>query len=276
VGEVSTMTGYGALRVALPETRQLDLLAGLLERRGVGVLRCPLIAIKDSPDTAAVTAWLERFADGALDLLIVYNGEGIRRLTGFAERADLRERFVAALAATPLLTRGPKPVRALRELGIRSTHAAAAPTTAGVIETLGTLELAGKHVGIQLYGSEPVPELTAALEMRSATIDSVAPYVYASEADDAAVQELISGLAAGEIDAIAFTSKAQVERLAAVAAAGGRTGQLQDGLAAVVVAAVGPVVARELEGLGVRVDVVPESDYFMKPMVSALLSRLRP
>lgn len=264
------------LCVALPETRQLDLLAGLLERRGVGVLRCPMIAIKDSPDSAAVTGWIERFCAGSVDLLVVYTGEGIRRLTGFAERAELREAFTAALGRVPLVTRGPKPVRALRELGIRPAHPAAAPTTAGVIETLGTLPVAGRRVGVQLYGGEPLPELIAALERRGATVDCVAPYVYASESEDAAVLTLIGRLAAREIDAIAFTSKAQVERLAAVAKVAGREAELRGGLAAVVVAAVGPVVAAELEQLGVRVDVVPESDYFMKPMVTALMARLRP
>ena len=74
--------------VALPETRQLDVLANLLERREVGVVRCPMIAIKDSPDEAAVVAWLERFCSGSMELFIVYTGEGIRRLTGGALEYD--------------------------------------------------------------------------------------------------------------------------------------------------------------------------------------------
>lgn len=262
--------------VALPETRQLDVLANLLERREVGVVRCPMIAIKDSPDDGKVLAWLERFCRGSMDLLIVYTGEGIRRLTGFADRAGIREKFVATLAQTPLLTRGPKPVRALRELEIRPTYAAAAPTTAGVLKTLEGIPVEGRCVGIQLYGGEPLPGLTTALEKRGASVDCVAPYVYASESDDAAVRSLIVRMAAREIDAIAFTSKAQVERLAAVAEASGQSRALKNALESVVVAAVGPVAARELADHGVRVDVVPESDFFMKPMVTALMARLRP
>lgn len=262
--------------VALPETRQLDVLANLLERREVDVVRCPMIAIRDAPEEAAVLAWLDRFCNGGMDLLVVYTGEGIRRLTGFAERAGIRDQFVEALARTPLLTRGPKPVRALRELDIRPTHAAAAPTTAGVLTTLEGIAVAGKRIGIQLYGGEPLPALTAALEQRGATVDCVAPYVYASESDDVAVRALIGRMVAGEIDAIAFTSKAQVDRLAAVAEQSGQTPALKAALETVIVAAVGPVAARELEEHGVRVDVVPESDFFMKPMVTALMARLRP
>lgn len=260
-------------RVALPETRQLDVLAGMLERRDVDVIRCPLVAILDSPDRAAVVAWIERFCAEPMDLLVIFTGEGVRRLVGCAERAGLRDTFVEALAGTPLLTRGPKPVRALRELGIKPDHPASAPTTDGVIATLGGLPLDGMRIGVQLYGRDPNQTLMDYLAGRGATPDCVAPYVYASESDDAAVEALISAIARGEVDAIAFTSKAQVERLAQVAGRAG-SGRLSPLLEPIVVAAIGPVAAAELTEAGVEVDVVPESDYFMKPMVTALLRKL--
>lgn len=260
-------------RVALPETRQLDVLAGLLERRGVEVVRCPMISIRDTPDSESVVAWIERFCDRRMDLCVFYTGEGIDRLTGFAERSGLKDRFITALRETPLLTRGPKPARALRPFGIKPAYPALEPTTEGIIETLGGLDLDGRHVGVQLYSDEPPAGLSGFLESRGATPDCVVPYVYAAEADDRAVEALIASILAGEVDAIAFTSKSQVERLARVA-------ERQDGqgldrlLEPVIVAAVGPVAAAALEEWGVRVDVVPESDFFMKPMVSALLNHL--
>ena len=73
--------------VAVPEARQLDVLAGLLERRGARVLRCPLIGIADSPDEAAVVGWIERLVEQRADLVVFYTGEGVERLAGFAERA---------------------------------------------------------------------------------------------------------------------------------------------------------------------------------------------
>jgi len=259
--------------VALPETRQLDVLANLLERRGVDVLRCPMIAIKDAPNREEVVSWLERLCGGMMGLFVVYTGEGIERLASVAEGADLKERFVAALESTSLLTRGPKPARALRQFGVKPSHPAVAPTTEGVIETLDGLEIEGKRIGVQLYGAAPLPQLTHYIERRSAIPDCVAPYVYASESDDTAVESLTANIVAGEVDAIAFTSKSQVERLAQVVEriAAGSLAQL---LEPVIVAAVGPVAAAELKKLGVAVDVVPESDYFMKPMVSALMHRL--
>jgi uroporphyrinogen-III synthase len=259
--------------VALPETRHLDVLANLLERRDVDVIRCPLIAIKDAPDREPIIAWINRFAGGEMKLLVVYTGEGIERLAGFAESAGIQDRFVAALEATPLLTRGPKPARVLRRFGITPEFPALAPTTDGIMETLADIEIEGSRVGVQLYGSEPLPQLTDYLETRGATADCVAPYVYASESDDAAVAGLISKIAAGEVDAIAFTSKSQVQRLARVAEQRAAR-SVAELLEPIIVAAVGPVAAAELEAAGVKVDVQPESDFFMKPMVTALIGHL--
>jgi len=36
--------------VAVPETRELEVFAAMLERRGASVVRCPLVAIHDAPD----------------------------------------------------------------------------------------------------------------------------------------------------------------------------------------------------------------------------------
>lgn len=265
----------GSWTVALPETRQLDLLAQLLERRGMQVVRCPMVAIEDTPDQAAVVAWIGRFIDQPMRLLIIYTGEGIYRLRAAAGRAGLEDRLIAALESTPLLTRGPKPKRALRELGIKPELEAAAPTTSGVIETLGTLDLDGGRLGVQLYGADPNEPLMEYLRSRGIEPDCVAPYVYASESDDAAVGALIGQIGRGEIDAIAFTSKAQVERMEKVAGRQGLAGDLHAALGSLVVAAVGPVVGQELKEHGVRVDVMPERDFFMKPLVTGLVKRLQ-
>jgi uroporphyrinogen-III synthase len=268
-----TETFRGRL-VAVPETRQLDVLANLLARRGADVLRCPLVAIKDSPDTAGVVAWLERALQTPPDLFVFYTGEGIERLLGFAERAGLEKRFVELLARTRKLTRGPKPKRALKRLALDADLEAAAPTTAGLVATLETLDLGGKRVAVQLYADAHVPALERALAERGASVDWVMPYVYASESDDTRVVELIEALHAGRVDAIAFTSQSQATRLFEVADARSLRQHLMDGLARTLVAAVGPVVAAMLAEAGVRVDTVPHDQYFMKPLVTALEAAL--
>lgn len=263
-------------RIALPETRELDILAGLLERRGAQVLRCPLVAIRDAPDAGPVEHWLREFIDTTPDDFIILTGEGIRRLVGFAERAGWRDAFIAALAKTRKIARGPKPGRALREIGLGTDIVAAAPTTEGIITTLQTLDLAGRRVAVQLYGTDPNRRLMDYLASRSLQPCVVAPYVYADKADTAAVENLIRRLAGGEVDAIAFTSTPQVRRLQDVARDSGLESLLVAGLAGVKVAAVGPIVADDLRERGIRVDVMPKESFFMKPLVTELIASLSP
>ena len=101
------------------------------------------------------------------------------------------------------------------------------------------------------------------------------PYVYASEVDDARVIAVINEMAAGQIDAIAFTSAPQVRRFRDVARAFGREAELRQGLERIVVAAVGPIVAAELNAIGVQVNVtLRDNTFFMKPLVRELAATL--
>ncbi|MGH8229110.1 MAG: uroporphyrinogen-III synthase [Steroidobacteraceae bacterium] len=254
--------------IAVPETRELDLFAGLLERRGATVLRCPLVAIRDAPDPVPVLRWIERFAAGSCDDLILITGEGLTRILGCIEKHEpaRKEPFLQALARVRKITRGPKPARALRELGLRSDLPAATPTTDGVIESLRGLDLKGHRIGLQCYGNDPNRPLVEFLEAAGAEVLPVAPYVYADEIDDRAVLGLLDHLAAAEIDAIAFTSARQVERLFRAAP----ENEVRSALGRTIVAAVGPVVARALAERNVRVSLVPHEAYFLKPLTAAL------
>lgn len=256
--------------IALPESRQLDILAAMLEKRGAWLVRCPLVAILDTPDPEPVHGWLHRCVERPFDDLILLTGEGLRRLSGFADRLGKTEAFVSALSRIRKITRGPKPGQALKELGLKPDLVADTPTTDGVIATLNALELNSRRIGVQLYGEDPNRKLMDYLRHHGAIPDPVSPYIYASESDDAQVGALIDRLAAGEIDAIAFTSQSQYSRLREVAHKLGKATELKTGLDKTVVAAVGPVVAAALEAGGVRVDLMPESSYFMKPMVARL------
>lgn len=258
-------------RIAVPESRRLDILAQLIEQRGGEVMRVPLVSIHDAPDPRPVLEWLHRFIATVPDLFIILTGEGIRRLHSLATEHDLGDDFVAALEKVPLLCRGPKPQRALAELGIRDSVAAHSPTTEGVIETLADMSLAGQRVAVQLYGDDPNRRLIHYLDSCDVTSDVVAPYIYADDSETEQVCHLIRELASGKVDAIAFTSQPQVRRLFQVGVGNGLENELRQGLTKTVVAAVGPVVKGQLQQSGVAVDIMPERTWFMKPLVTALV-----
>ncbi len=256
--------------IAIPESRQLNILADMLEKRGATVLRCPLVSILDAPNAEPINGWLQACIAQPYDDFIVLTGEGIRRLCGFAERAGILSDFTQALASMRILARGPKPGQALKALGLKPTMIAEQPTTDGVISSLAQLDLSQRRVAVQLYGEDPNTKLIDYLQQRGVQATTVAPYVYASDSDDQQVIKLIEQLAAGNIDAITFTSQPQYKRMRKVAEKNDLQTQLAQGLAGTMVAAVGPVVADVLQAAGVRVDLMPESAYFMKPMVTAL------
>ena len=258
-------------RIAIPESRELDRLAGMLEAEGAETLRCPLLAIKDTPDPGPVQDWLGRFP---FDDLVLYTGEGLRRLHGFARRFDIEAGFLDGLRGARKITRGPKPERALRELGLKSEVRAETPTTEGLIATLSALELRGRRVGVQLYPGAPEARVTGFLRDAGARPDTVVPYVYASAAEDQSVVYLIDRMAGGDVDVIAFTSSPQIRRLFEVAKSAQREETLQQGLQATAIAAVGPIVAKDLQRRGLDVTITPDHSYFMKPLVTAIVAAL--
>ena len=257
-------------RIVVPESRELDLFAGMLEAQGAVTLRCPMVTILDAEDPAPVEAWLRRLAAGAFDDLILLTGEGLRRLLALARRRSIESEAIAALTRLRTVTRGPKPARVLRELGLAPGLAAGEPTTAGVIATLAHETLAGRTVGVQLYPGNPNAALMDFLRGAGASPDPVLPYRYASDAEATQVEATIRAMAAGEVDAIAFTSTPQVERMKEVAAARGLDQELRTALARTRIAAVGPLVAAAVEALGGKIAAMPQASFHLKPFVTAI------
>jgi uroporphyrinogen-III synthase len=261
-------------RVVVPESRELDLFAAMLEAQGATTLRCPMVAILDLDDDRAALDWLRRLASGRLDDLVLLTGEGLRRLLAIARRGAIEVPVIAALGRLRTVVRGPKPVRALREIGLAPGLTAQAPTSEGVIATLKGEALAGRRVGVQLYPGNPNDMLLDFLRSAGAIAEPVLPYRYASDAETGLVREVIEAMAAGRVDLIAFTSSPQLRRLADVARENQLADALKSGLARTRIAAVGPVVAAAIGAMGGTVTIMPDDSFHMKPLVKAICAAL--
>jgi uroporphyrinogen-III synthase len=261
--------------IAIAEGRQQEELAGMLENEGAAIVRCPLVSILDAPNPEPVVAWLRELAANRFGYVILLTGEGLRRLIGFADRARIREVVIEGLKQSRIVTRGPKPVRALKEINLAASIVAPAPTTDGVIAALRNEPLRGQTIGVQLY-SEPNPPLTQFLEQAGATARTVLPYVYAPAADGDRVAHLIDQMSEGRIDALVFTSSPQVDRLYEVAREHRLETKLADALTRTQVAAVGPIVAENLHGRGVKVGICPEQGFVMKNLVQYIKRSMNP
>jgi uroporphyrinogen-III synthase len=252
--------------IALAEGRQLEDLAKMLEKEGATTLRCPMLSILDAPDPKPIVAWLKELVASKFHIVVLLTGEGLRRLIAFAERAGIKDEAIAAIGKVTLVTRGPKPGQALKEIGLKPTLVAAAPNTGGVITTLKRESLKGKTVGVQLY-SDSNAELTEFLATAGAIARTVQPYIYAPAADAERVADLIHRAANGAVDALVFTSSPQVERLFEVAADRNLGEALKRALDRVTVASVGPVVTETLKQKGARAHIQPEQGFQMKNLV---------
>jgi len=264
--------GLDGLRILVPETRELDLFTAMLEAEGAETVRCPLVRILDAADDGSVQAWIDKLISGDFQDVVFLTGEGLRRLLAVADHAGRREAFVAALTHVRTITRGPKPARALREIGQAPGLAAGVPTSQGVLDALAGEDLKGRKIGVQLYPGEAGLALPAALSARGAEVFPVTPYRFAAESDTGAVADAIMQMADGRIQMVAFTSSPQVERLVEVARGAGIERELEAAFAKIAVAAIGPVVEESLHRCGVAQVLRPDSSFHLKPFVRTIVA----
>ena len=266
------LNGY---RILILETREEAQFSRLLAEQGADVLQCAMFAIHDAPDPAPIEAWIRRFIDKPFDDLVLMTGEGLRRIMKVARRMGAEQAFIAAVGAARKFARGPKPGRALREIGLEPQVTTEKPTSEGIAEMLSRIDLRGHRVGLQLYPDKDHGVLIGAIAAQGAEVDTVLPYVYDAQAADANIVTAIEEMAQGRVDAIALTSSGQIRRLIEVARAHDREAQLREGLARTPIASVGPVVSDELKSHGLRTDIYPANDaFFMKPLISAMAAAL--
>jgi uroporphyrinogen-III synthase len=266
------LNGY---RILILETREEAQFSRLLAEQGADVLQCPMFTIHDAPDPKPIEAWIRRFIEAPCDDLVLMTGEGLRRLMKVVRRLGLERDFVAALARSRKFARGPKPGRALREIGLEPDVTTEKPTSEGIAEMLSRLDLKGHRLALQLYPEKDHSTLIGAIKAQGAEVDTVLPYIYDAQAAEANILTAIEEMAQGRIDAIALTSSGQVRRLVDAAQAHGRDAQLRAGLTRTPIASVGPVVSDELKSFGLHTDISPANDaFFMKPLISAMAAAL--
>jgi len=266
------LTGY---RILILETREEAQFSRLLAEQGADVLQCPMFAIHDAPDPAPVEAWIRRCIEAPLDDLVLLTGEGLRRLVQVVRRIGVEQDFIAALGKARKFARGPKPGRALREIGLESQVTTETPTSEGVAAMLSRIDLRGHRLGLQLYPDKDHAALIGAISAQGAKVDPVLPYVYDAKAADTNILTALDEMAAGRVDAIALTSSGQPRRLFDVAKVHGLEDRLIEGLKQTPIASVGPVVTEELAAHGLTPDITPAGEaFFMKPLISAMAAAL--
>ena len=214
---LSDIRGNAALagrRVMVPETRELEVLAKMLERHGAAVLRCPLVAIVDAADPAPVEAWLRRFIATPPDDLILLTGRACPACSASPRGPGSRPNSAPPLAGTRRIVRGPKPQARLRSIGLAADISAGEPDHGGRHRHPLGAGPDRPSRRVQLYPDNPNDALLDFLRGAGAVPDAILPYAYATREDDARVLAMLEALEAGRLDLAVFTSTPQVKRLA--------------------------------------------------------------
>ncbi len=238
------------------ESRRAEEMRRLLESRGATVLSAP--AMREVPlAPSVVESVLAELEASRIEVLILLTGVGTRALVAALSRYRERATILAWLARLPIVARGPKPVTALRELGLTPRLVAPEPNTWR--ELLATLDaelpVKGRRVAVQEYG-KPARELLDGLTARGALVLRVPVYRWALPEDCGPLEAGIEALVHGGVDVVAFTTAVQLDHLLEVA--GARREAVIGALRSTVVASIGPTASLALRSAGIEPDLEPE------------------
>jgi uroporphyrinogen-III synthase len=248
-------------RVLSLESRRSPELALLVMNYGGAPFVAP--AVREVPIEA--NGHVLEFADAVMrqhfDVIVTLTGVGVRLMMQVIEPVVGRDAFVSALGKKPIAARGPKPVAALRELGLTPWVTAPSPNTwreliAVLDSRIHEVPLRGARLAVQEYGS-PNPELIEALDERGAQVTTVPVYRWEMPLDLAPLRRAVWAIIRREIDIVVLTASVQLVHLLRAAAEMGLESAVRRGLERTLVASIGPMTSEELRRQQLPIDFEP-------------------
>lgn len=245
-------------RILVTAQRRSEELAGALERRGASVTVTPTLGVVSNIDEDALLARTREIVADPVDAVVVTTGIGFRGWIDTVEAAGLYDDLVDALRRTRLIARGPKARGALHAVGLKADWVAESETAMEILDFLLAEGVSGERIAIQRHGAGD-PAFEAKLEAGGASVVPLEVYRWGPPPDPDAVTDSVLAVAAGEYDAVLFTSAPAAQAFLAEAEAQGVTEIVRDRVddSALLMAVVGPVTADPLNTAGMR-PVCPE------------------
>ena len=233
-------------------------LACALRRRGAMVRHAPALSIVPLQHDHDLLLATKALFEQPPDVVVVTTGIGLRGWVEAADAAGLADELVSVLARARIVARGPKAWGAIQAAGLQADWVAESETSAEILQTLLSDGVARQRIAIQQHGAG-ADGLDVELAAAGADVSTVVVYRWGPPPDRAALAASVVAAAAGEIDAVTFTSApgAQAWLDAADAAGVGDTLLRRFTTGTMVAAAVGPITARPLVARGIQ-PLVPE------------------
>jgi len=254
------LQGLSGLRVVSFESRRSIEMAALIRSYGGEAIQAPSMREVPLADQHEALAFGASLLAGHHDIMILLTGVGTRMLIAALATRWPREDVIAALGRLTLVCRGPKPVAALREVGLVPSLTVPEPNTWRDLlsELDGKLSIGAQRVAVQEYGTRNA-ELLAGLRQRGAQVTTVPVYAWALPEDTAPLCAAIERILSGEVEVALFTSATQVDHVFQVAADMGRADELRESFRwRTIVASIGPITTAALLEHAVEADLHPE------------------
>lgn len=252
--------GFAGMTVVAFESRMADQMAKLIARHGGNPLVAPSMREIPLENNTDALDFAKALMAENVDLLILLTGVGTRTLVNVWRTQFPFEAIQQALAKTTLVCRGPKPIAALKELGLKPHITVPEPNTwRDILHTLdaGKPEgLSGLRIAIQEYGTANT-DLAQGLIERGARVTSVAVYRWALPDDVEPLKRALRGIVDGKASVMLFTSAAQVDHVVKLLNDTDELGAFHGALGKTMVASIGPITSQRLRHHQFPVDFEP-------------------
>lgn len=255
---------FSGLTVVAFESRLAEEMARLISRYGGQPLVAPSMREIPLEDNREALEFGDRLLAGQFDLVILLTGVGTRTMVEVLKTRHSLEAIKAALARTTLVARGPKPIAALKELGLTADIAVPEPNTwRDIVTELDARQakdpaktLKGCRIAVQEYGVTNA-ELLQALRDRGAVVARVPVYRWALPEETGPLEQAVAAIVAGRVDVVLFTNAVQVDHVLEIADRSRAVEQFRQAMQGVVVASIGEIASERLRSHGLPVDLEP-------------------
>jgi len=252
----SNQPNFQSLRVSALESRRRDEFSRLIERFGgiptvsPSMREIPIDKNKDVIDFAY------RILTGEIGVVVFLTGVGFKHFLASVEKHVDKQRLLDTLSDIITIARGPKPVAAMREVGLQPTYRAPEPNTWREVLNLidQHIPISNVTVGLQEYGVTN-HSLVAGLEARGANVVSVKVYQWDFPEDTHPLRENIRTICQGEQDVLLLTSAHQAVNAVRMAQEMGCEPAFRQALDRMVVASIGPTTSEMLQHLQFPIDI---------------------
>ena len=240
----------GCVIVITADRRKREL-AGALERRGATVRHAPALSTISHLDDKRLIADTRQLLSEPPGIIVATTGIGFRAWIEAADAAGVADELLEVMRGARLIARGPKARGAIQAAGLEADWVAETETAAELRDYLLAEGVAGVRIAVQHHGNGS-DGLDEAFVKAGADVQSLVVYGWGPPIDAEAHRTWIEAAAAGQCDAVLFTSAPGAQAWSDSVTEWGLATQIADASSSgsLLLESVGPITARPLVDAG--------------------------